>query len=204
MLIPLKHPNKKAILIATGPSLTKEVILTVKKYRNKFVIFGCNDSYTMVPFLDEHYACDDNWWMLRGEEFRRRFPLLDAWSQCPNPDIRRRFNLRFTPGKFEKGLSLNPSLIHYGDNSGYQLLNLALLMGCSQFYLVGYNMQVVEGNSHFFGEHPKGLIKKSPYAKFIESYNTIQPHIKERITNCTTNSALTMFNYLDLEEALSA
>jgi hypothetical protein len=204
MFIPEKYPGRAAVLVATGPSLTEDVVLTLKKYKHLVITFACNDAFLRVPFMDEHYACDDKWWLIKGEEFRRRFPTLDSWSQCPNEDIRNTYNLRFTPGRHAPGVSLSRKLIHYGSNSGFQMLNLALLMGCTKLFLVGYNMQRIENKAHFFGDHVEGLTKRSPYPQFVKAYDTIQPEIKERVVNCTPNSALTMFKYMDLEEALQS
>jgi len=199
-MIPLKYRNKPAILVATGPSLTEKVVQTIERYKDKFVIFGCNDSFRIVDFLDVHYACDRAWWNVHGEEFREKRPKLESWTQ--DKESAEKFRLNFTPGAHTKDLSLNSNLIHFGSNSGYQLLNIAFLMGCSKFLLVGYNMQPVKNKRHFFGDHPKGLNNSSPYNRFIQAYKTISPEIASLIVNCTTDSALTFFEYEPLEKAL--
>lgn len=197
-MIQQQYKNKKAILIATGPSLTEEVIETIRPYKDDFVIFGCNDSYKVVDFLDFHYACDNKWWNLHYDTFKEKYPQLRSWTQAEEYKDK----LTVVKGTSARGLSLNSSLIHWGKNSGYQLLNLAFLMGCSKFILVGYNMQKVDGVMHYFGDHPPGLGKSSPYNSFVQCFNTIQPEIKELIINCTPNSALTMFKQKDLREVL--
>jgi hypothetical protein len=202
MSIPQKYKNKKAILIATGPSLTEEVIETIRPYKDDFVIFGCNDTYKVVDFLDFHYACDKLWWDLHADIFREKYPLLEAYTQAEEYRDSQ-YNLTVIQGLPARGMSLDPSLIHWGKNSGYQLLNIAFLMGCRQFILVGYNMQRVEGQMHYFGDHPPELSRSSPYDSFVSCFNTIQPEIKELIINCTPHSALTMFKYSDLKETLN-
>jgi len=194
------YKNKKAILIATGPSLTEEVIETIRPYKDDFIIFGCNNSYEVVDFLDFHYACDKLWWDLHYDTFKEKYPELQSWTQAKEYKDK----LTVVEGKSDRGLSLDSSLIHWGSNSGYQLLNIAFLMGCSKFILVGYNMQAVDGKRHYFGEHPGGLSRNSPYNKFVTAFNTIQPEIKELIINCTPNSALTMFKFNELKEELSS
>jgi len=203
MKIPLKYRNKPAILIATGPSLTEEVIEIIRPYKDDFIIFGCNDSYKVIDFLDLHYACDKAWWDLHAESFREKYPDLEAWTQSEEYK-NSEFNLNVIAGVSERGLSLDSSLIHWGKNSGYQLLNIAFLMGCNKFLLVGYNMQRVNGKMHYFGDHPAELSRSSPYDKFVRSFNTIQPEIKELIVNCTPESALIMFQYKDLQEELES
>lgn len=200
MKVPLKFRNKKAILIATGPSLTTEVIETIRQYKDDFIIFGCNDSYKVVDFLDIHYACDTAWWRMWGEDLKEKRPNLESWTQCEVSA--KDFDLKHIKGKFAKGLSVGSEIIHFGHNSGFQLLNLAFLMGCNKFILAGYNMQAVGGSRHYFGEHPDGLSRTSPYPRFIESFATVQPEIKPLIVNCTPQTALTIFRRNDLEEEL--
>lgn len=197
-----KFKNKPAILIATGPSLTKEVVELIEEYKNDYIIIGCNDSYKLVDFLDIHYACDKTWWDVHGDDFREKFPELESWTQ--DEGSAKKYNLHLVKGEYKPGLSLVPNKIHWGSNSGFQILNLALLWGCSKFILVGYNMSRVNGVAHFFGEHPKPLQKDSPYSKFVREYSTINDNIKKYIVNCTPNSALRMFKYKDLEEELIA
>ena len=200
-MIPIKYPDKPAILFATRPSLTEEVVETIRPYKDKFVMFGCNNAYDIVDYLDEHYACDNNWWTEYGTTFREKFPTLSSWSQAPE-SILEPFNVTHVKGAHKQELSTNNNLIHFGSNSGFQLLNLAFLLGCRKFLLVGYNMQNVGGKKHFFGNHPGRLDKNSPYPQFVRAYSQIQENIKELIVNCTPDSALTMFRQGDLREEL--
>jgi len=177
-----------------------ESIPVVEKYKDDYIIFGCNDSYKVIPWLDEHYACDDAWWSENGQDFRNKYPNLSSWTQSKVGA--ENWHINHIPGVHRSGLSLDSDLIHFGSNSGYQLLNLAFLMGCNKFILVGYNMQKVNGKSHFFGDHPGGLNKKSPYPKFLQAFDRVQPQIKKLIVNCTPQSALMCFKNNDLEKEL--
>ena len=197
--IPHKYRNKKFILCATGPSLTPEVIETIRRYKDDHVIFGINDSYRIIDFLDEHYACDEKWWHAWGKDFREKYPSLSAWAYGDNAE---EYGVKVVKGFHNSGLSLRQDKLHYGANSGYQALNIAFLMGGRKFILVGYNMQKVKQVSHFFGDHYQGMNNSSPYDLFIKNYSTIQEPIKNLVVNCTPNSALNCFRKADLEEEL--
>ena len=200
-MITQRFKNKPAILIATGPSLNEEVVEVIRKYKDDFVIFGCNDSYKIVDFLDIHYACDLKWWDYHAREVKELRPDLECWTGSET--AAKKYGLTYIEGKYVSRLSIDPSIIHWGSNSGYQQLNIAFLMGCSKFILVGYNMKKdSKGKSHFFGDHPKKIRSNSPYPTFVASFNTIQKEIKPYIVNCTPDSALTMFRQNDLEEEL--
>ncbi len=201
MKIPLKYRNKPFVLFATGPSLTEEVVESIRPYRDKFIMLGCNDSYERVDYLHEHYACDDKWWRHHGEAVRKLRPELSCWSQA-GQDLCDQYGVTHIPGQHKEGLSLDSNYIHYGSNSGFQSLNLAFLMVGNRFILVGYNMKQVAGLTHSFGDHPKGLKVTSPYAQFVSAYTNIQPKITDLIINCTPDSALTMFKAADLEKEL--
>lgn len=194
------YKNKPVILIATGPSLTEEVVEIIRKYKDKYIIFGCNDSYRLIDFLDVFYACDVRWWNKWGDSFREKYPNLPAYTQ--SEEHKHSHNLTVVTGKHRSKLSTNPKEIHWGSNSGFQILNLALLFGCSKFILVGYNMQLVDGKSHFFGDHEFPLRSRSPYNKFIAAFQTVQEEVKPYIVNCTPNSALKNFRTNDLEDEL--
>jgi hypothetical protein len=199
-MIPRKYEGRPVVLCATGPSLTNDVVETLREFKDKVIIFGINDSYKIIDFLDEHYACDTRWWNMWGEDFKQKYPTLSAWTQS---DISAKaYNVQHIPGVHKSTISTDPALIHFGQNSGFQALNIAYLMGGSRFILCGYNMGAIEGKSHFFGDHPPALNKKSPYDVFIRSYREIQPEIKAMVTNCTPSSALQMFMRADLRETL--
>ena len=103
--------------------MTEEVVDLVKPYhdRGEVVCFGCNDTYKIVPYLDEHYACDGKWYKHWLEDLREKLPNARKWTQeqyiaNDNEDI------NFAPGTWndDAGLSLDPTIIHYGANSGFQ------------------------------------------------------------------------------------
>lgn len=198
--VPHKYRNRKFVLCATGPSLTPEVVETIRKYQEDHVIFGINDSYRIIDFLDEHYACDEKWWQTWGNDFREKYPHLSSWAYGSNAA---NWGVKVIKGFHNTGLSLRQDKVHYGANSGYQALNIAFLMGGRKFILVGYNMQRVKQKSHFFGDH-QGMNNNSPYNMFIQNYNSIQTPIKNLIVNCTENSALNCFRKGNLEEELQS
>lgn len=204
MTVPCIYPNEVAVLLATGPSLTEEVIETIRPYHNsgKVRVFGCNDSYKLCNFLDVHYACDKAWWEYNGMDTLHNLPsTCHVWTQ--DPESAQKFHINHISGEHRKGLYIKDrNLIYFGSNSGFQLLNLAYHYGIRKFLLAGYNMTPVGDKNHFFGNHPSKLQKSSPYGKFVLEFATIQKEIRELVINCTPNSALTCFVKRDLKEVL--
>ena len=198
-VIPKLYPNCEAILMAPGPSLTKEVVEKVRSVRDRYVIIGVGDSYKIVDFLDEHYACDARWWNVHGEKINELRPGLSSWC---HDDDGRKWGAKQVTGKGKAGLSTDPKLIHHGSNSGYQTINLAYLWGCTKMILVGYNMMKVDGKAHFFGQREEGLQMNSPYPSFASKFTSIQQEIKDTIVNCTHPTGLKAFRISTLEEEL--
>jgi len=104
------------------------------------------------------------------------------------------------------GLSKKPGVIHRGQNSGYQALNLAghLLGWDGRVILIGYDMMMSGGKRHFFGDHPQEMNAASSYPAFINNFKTINPKdYGLEIWNCSRRTALDCFPKHDLDEALA-
>lgn len=108
------------------------------------------------------------------------------------------------------GFSLDSSLIHYGGNSGFQAVNMALhfldfVARPARIVLVGFDMRMVEGRRHFFGDHPAPLRQTSGgYRRWPEEFHRAAAALPKsiEIVNCTPGSAITCFPQMPLEEAL--
>lgn len=199
-------------MAATGPSLTREVAEACKGQR----VIAVSDAYRLLPFADALYSCDARWW-----DAHNGVPGFkgEKWS-CHGSDTynnkiptAEKYGLKLVAGESGEGFSFEPSLIHYGSNSGFQAINLALQFGCKRVVLVGFDMRIVptkEGESaakamrHFFGDHPSGLSNCADYGKFIPAFKEAARKLPEgiEIINCTPGSALTCFKMAALADAL--
>ena len=202
--IPRAYEGATAVLFATGPSLTEDVVNTVLEARKEteIILFGCNDAYSIVPALDVHYACDSPWWHIHYHDVVESV-AGDMWTQEPHMSKSRFPGLRRVKGTGRKGLSSDQNLIHFGNNSGYQLINVAYLYGIKKMILCGYNMSVVNNKRHFFGDHPPGLNRSGNYTGFAKVFTTIKPEaLGIEIVNATPHTALTAFPKVELADAL--
>lgn len=213
--VPKDHEGKTAVCFASGPSLTQEVVDQIRPYHEsgKVICAGLNDVYRIVPYLDEFYACDEHWWKFHLENAQDGKHVLESQKETRiwgnNTAIRtlqKYEQIKVIRGNGNRGFSTDPLLIHWGGNSGYQLLNLIYLMGVSRILLVGYNMCVPnkmgQRGHHFFGPHPKPMSQSAAYKGFVKQYHSIQGDVKKLIINCTPDSALDCFAFGDLTEEL--
>lgn len=190
------------IVAATGPSLTSEVAATCRKSR--LPIVAVSDAIMLVPWAEVVYSCDAAWWdshrgcgWFQGEKW-------SSHSLKPRNDkteAQAAYGLRLVAGADRAGFSLDPGLIHYGGNSGFQAINLAILMGAEYVVLVGFDLR---GNDHFFGRHPPELDRGGDRGRFIPAFEDAARMLPGYITivNATPGSALTCFPMRPLAEAL--
>lgn len=201
-------PEARCIIAATGPSLTEAVAEQCRgAHAEGFKVIAVNDAWRLMPWADALYACDRAWWKHhQGTNF-----LGAKWSSHHKDgndklDVAAEYGLRLVGGAGARGFSFNPEVIHYGGNSGFQAVNLALLFGCTFIVLVGFNMQRVDGKAHFFGDHPGRLQRAVKYERFClpfdQAARDLPRHI--RIVNATPKSALTCFRAVELSEVLES
>lgn len=199
--------NCPVVVAASGPSLSKDVAWEVRKARwfGPYRIVCVNDAYKLFPNGDILYACDEAWWNVHegAEEFRGERWSSQGDDKRHNDDkykCAERWGLNLVRGKHSPGFSADPGLIHYGSNSGFQAVNLAIHKGATKIVLVGFDMREVNGHRHFFGPHPPSLRNSGDYKNFIRAFEQAPAPVP--IINATPGSALTCYPMMSLEEAL--
>ena len=195
-----------AIVAATGPSLTEDVAERCRRAHEAgtHAVIAVSDAWRLMPWADALYSCDGRWWDLHKPDFAGK-----RWSSHHMPDndkraAAERHGLNLVRGQGGKGFSFDPERIFYGSNSGFQAVNLALLFGARRLVLAGFDMRVVAGRSHFFGEHPPGLRRTSNHQNFIRAFEVAAASLPVgiEILNATPESALKCFPGIDLDQAL--
>jgi len=201
--VPQRYTDGTAVIIATGPSLTREQVdkFAPLKRRNRIVVIGVNDAYRICPWLDYLYAADFNWIAHHDAQVPKR--LRGGFLFTTRDERTNQFaSWRQVESKAAQGLSLDRNLLHRGNNSGYQAINLAYLLGIRRILLLGYDHH--SGGHHFFGKHPTPAMDiESNYSNWVPGYRTIRDQdIDLTIVNCTPGSAIDAFPKLDIDAAI--
>lgn len=189
---------KTAALLASGPSLNQG---DVDYLRHRCHVMAVNDCYRIAPWADALYAADEEWWHLHkgAEGFAG-----EKWTQSSAAATR--YDLRHIEGVDRPGLSLDPHRIHFGLNSGFQALNLAVLLGAYRILLLGYDMRLAaSGKRHWFGDHPGAMNKDSDYRAFAARFDAILPQLDAvgvEVINCTPGTALRCFPQAELRTVI--
>ena len=184
--IPKLHPNKTIVIIAGGPSVTQADVDLTKEQ----VVIVINDAYQIAPWATYQYFCDKTWHQWHKD--KPAYQMFEGLKLTQEKDIPGTLHVT---GKTGKGLSESPERIHFGQNSGFQALNLAVHFGASRILLLGYDMKFGEnGLAHWFGDHPNNV--RSNYPAWLSNFSIAADQIKERgieVINCSRDTALRCF-----------
>ena len=161
-----------------------------------------------MPWADALYGCEPRWWNLhkdcdgfKGVKWSTHDKDSSSNDKTEHAEL---YDLKVVKGVAATGFSTDPALIHYGDNSGFQAVNLAILLGATHIVLVGFDMRHVAGKSHFFGDHPRDLFQRDEYESFAKKFDKAPPPDGVTIINATPGSALRCYPMMDLEDAIGA
>jgi len=179
------------------------------RLRNGFRVVAVNDAYRLMPWADILYACDADWWKVHdgapGLTHGERWTTHEG--RTPDEvnykgDLPAEWGIRLVKGREADTFSTDPTVIHYGGNSGFQAINLAILKGATRIVLVGFDMRRVDGQAHFFGDHPNGLCNTANYEKFAKRIAAAAPSCPVPVVNATPGSGLKCWPMVDLDDYL--
>lgn len=199
--------GKPSVVAAPGPSLTHEIAETVRA--TGWPVLVCQDAWRLFPWADKLYGCDSKWWNhyngvpdFTGEKWTTRDS--DSAHHNYKAEEIEKYGLQWVLGAPNQGFSLDPSLIHFGDNSGFQSINLAILLGSPYIVLVGFDMSD-RGVGHFFGQHPQGLYQQDNYEQWVPKFERAAKELPADVTivNATPGSAMRCFKMMELESAIA-
>ena len=112
-------------------------------------MIAVNDAYRLFPDAAVLYACDSEWWDVHGgcpdfagEKWSSH--SVDAGGHNDKREVAKKYGLKLVEGRDRDGFSFDPACIHYGSNSGFQAVNLAILFGAKRIVLVGFDMRGVD------------------------------------------------------------
>lgn len=207
--VPRIWPGATYVCVASGPGLTGQQIEHVRRAHaeGRCRVITINGRITPrgadlnAPFADVCYAADAKWWRtaqnvpgfqgLKVSVQENEFGDIHVLKHVEN-----------------EGLSTDPAYLHTGGNSGYQAINLGMLMGGVRAILLGYSMRLgPNGERHHHGDHPPTMHNPGPgnFARWMKAFATLPASAKAcglEIVNCTPDTALEMFPKARVEDVL--
>lgn len=199
---------RKGVIIGTGPSLSdQQLAWALEKQKEGWGLFGVNNVYQRMPWLDVHMSCNIEWWdHYWPRDWFLRVAPFDKWTW--DKGVADRTGISYIEGRWADSLSKDPNYLHYGHASGYQILGIAYHYGVRDFYLIGYDMAYPPGEQrHYFGEYPKPLQHwprtgpKGEFTGLIKQFETIdEKDLGAKFWNLTPGSALNHFEKATIHE----
>lgn len=188
------HPSKHCFIISSGPSLNGLDLEPL----NRRITFGLNRSFKAHSSSYYHCVFDHRLFELYPEELKNSrflFTLEDRPFGIP-------IHLLGAHGwswDLEQG-------IYSGYTISYFALQLAVYMGFKEIYFLGLDLKNKSDKTHFFGQDFNSLEHDTTeYPKMRKSFEEIAPLLKEKginVYNCSPDSTLDCFPYVDYNEAI--
>jgi hypothetical protein len=169
-------------------------------------VIGINNAYQIGPWIDVLFFGDCAWYLAH------RLGLLKF------PGVKVTCCRRFVKRKREEsegihyvtrdpdhrtGISVRPSRVGWNQNSGAAAISLAVHFGVKRIILLGFDMRVAGGNSHWHGNH--GNKKPPPFKKHMQGFPDIARDAKRRgveIINASPKSEIKCFPRVSVKELL--
>lgn len=177
--------DKAVVIIASGPSLTKEDCDLVR--RSGCPTIAVNSSWKIAPFADVLYAGDACWWDEYGAEVT--IPA-ERWTCSRQAAAKHKIKLHSAYGPY---------------NSGSRAIQFALERGARRVVLLGFDCSVEDG-THWHGDHER---TKNPTAEKAASWHrqfaavALQARVRQaEVINCSRKTVLKAFPTGDLAKAL--
>jgi hypothetical protein len=175
--------GQTAICVASGPSLAPEDCALAKASGHK--IIAVNNSWRAID-CDVLYASDYAWW-------KRYVPELT--SQGERWSNNKKAVVDFGCHHFAAAI---------GCNSGLAAIHLAMHFGAARILLLGYDCSPTGGTLHWHGHHvrcnnPNAISFRMWQKQFRQTHR----HVRDRVINCSRETALTVFKRDTLENQLA-
>jgi len=153
----------------------------------------------MAPWADVLFAMDRPWWNEYGASVQ---PGPELWTT--SREAAKVYGLHLVNGEPGGGVSQRRNTVRLGGNSGFQALGLALLFGAARVVLLGYDMQLTGGRSHWHGDHRNlGNPQPNRMRDWHARFEQLAREASVPILNATRDTALVCFPRAELTSALN-
>lgn len=195
--VPKIWDGGSCVIIGGGPSLYNFNWDAIK-HRN---IIGCNNAYTLGPWVDVCYWGDNIWYHKYGEQQAFKDYKGLKVTSMPNhtnvPDI-------YQVDRHLQGVFTEPGLIGWNESTGASAINLAMQFGCKEIILLGFDMKLgvrdgeIVNNWHPNHIHPpneQDLVRFAEAFGFMAGILRVQ-HPGVSVVNAGPDSALKCFPHV--------
>jgi hypothetical protein len=192
--------NETVYIVAGGSSLSG---FDFNRLKGKKVI-AINKAFAYLPFADYLYWTDTRFYLWYKSEIDKLACKKVTASTNPKDLTEDVILLRNSGSRI---IDMANDRLTAGNNSGFGALNLALKLGASKIYLLGYDMKYTNNKAHFHDGYPSASNNREHiYAGMIRYFedNAHLINAMAEVYNTNPNSSLTCFKFCSLDGALSS
>lgn len=196
--------GRTVFCLASGPSLTPEV---VEKVRDRATIV-VNSSCLLAPWASVLYFTDSSWYETHREIVRDWPGLVISMSRRAKMElpakVRRIKGVGEPTYRVEAFPRIGSPEVRQGRTSGHTAVSLALALGASRIGLLGYDMRAIDGREHHHDDYsgPRDLSLYDHYCRCFSGWDAAARKMGVTILNATPGSAITEFEFADLDTLL--
>jgi len=159
-----------------------------------------NRAFQVVPWADVLYWTDAQFYRW----YRRDIDRFAGMKVTCRPLDAPGSMITVLQGVRDNGIDMRETHISDGNNSGYGALNLAVKLGVSRIFLLGFDMHSKEGATHWHSGYSRKH-NHSIYKRVIGYFESAVPVLKElgvEVWNACPESHLNSFKKCTLESAI--
>ena len=197
--VPRLWDGSDVFVIGGGPSVAG---LDLTPIHDKRVI-GVNNAFVLGHWVDICFFGDCRWWDNNIDRIRNHQCL--KVTTCER--LAKNGNLHVLKRQ-PVGFSANPNRLAWNGNSGFSAINLAFLLGAKRIFLIGFDMECVDGKHNWHKYHPnearQDIYQTSFLPKFMRAKKETEQALADagvQVFNLNPNSKLKLFPFLTFEEA---
>lgn len=197
--VPPEWVGETAFLLGCGPSLAQA---HTSQLRDAGRVIAINDAYLKAPWADVLYFTDRKWYQQHAEQVAAAF-----WGRHIVTLDNRLDGVKTLRSTGQTGLETDPACLRHGSNSGYAAIGLAYHFGATRIVLIGYDMQLQGGQTHWrHREKDAGeAFQRTLTNVMLPNFSSLVTPLAEagvEVINCTPGSALKVWPIESLDVVL--
>jgi hypothetical protein len=197
--------GEEAFIIGGGPSLRGfDWSLLIDEHT-----VGCNNAFRLGPEVCKIVVFCDKKFIL-GEQGRPREGFYDMLSVFPNSVITNDTQLRYRPEKWILWMQRRPVGLHhdalgYNANTGAAAINVAILLGATTIYLLGFDMHLDPQRRPNWHDHQIDKPSEEVYVRMLAAFGHVSKDLRQKfpgytVINVTDDSDLQIFSKVGTKE----
>lgn len=170
-------------------------------------VIGINNAYQIGTWMDMVFFGDYSWYLIHRNKLAK-WPKIKA-TCSPRFDTRRdnSENIKYVQKDHghRLGISSDRRKVSWNGNSGAAAISLAVHMGAKRIILLGFDMHMMHGATHWHGGHLEKKKRKPPFNRHLKGFPFIAQDAKQmgiEILNASPDSAIKVFRKINVKDLL--